>query len=262
VKHAGLTTLLLVFCVACALAAAQMQSVIIVPASGPADGGTPWEYPQTNELVLWFDFATGDETNVSKSALGNNKCYLGTGTAHEMSWGNEGGLGYIEGNGSTDYAECTTNYIRTTRYTLSLWAWINATGQQHTAYSEVSTTDPDTVQCTIDIWATGQAGLTMGADVVPKVYVTVPDVYMATGTWNHLCAVVSTTNMWMYLNGIGTGPKTNTFGITHPKARKIGASHRGGLYWTYLNGRVDDVLKWKVALSSNEVVSIYEAGRQ
>jgi hypothetical protein len=78
------------------------------------------------------------------------------------------------------------------------------------------------------------------------------------GEWIHMVGIQTNGTHLFYLNGVFIGSESNT--QTLPESPIWLGGNRLGNFENYLGGRLDEVVVWDRALSSNEVAALYNGG--
>ena len=81
---------------------------------------------------------------------------------------------------------------------------------------------------------------------------------MSTGVWYNIVLTKTGANGELFLNGQSQGTTTN-FGSNSFTLNFLGCENQTGATRYYLDGKLDEVAVWTIALSSDEVDEIYNA---
>ena len=158
-------------------------------------------------------------------------------------------------DGTGDYIDCTNDSILTPTSAISISLW-------------VKTNDSANFASLIDKWINNNTGymihlgtsanqgkpmFQIGATVISS------SVIVNDGDWHHVCVTCDNTTGYIYVDGVqtGTGSLTMT-GISSLDNLKIGGD---GLSGPYLIGKIDETALWSTALTSAQVLEIYNNGR-
>lgn len=228
----------------------QNTSTFDNPNIGGLIQGRPWGGIPQNSLTLWLDpsytnsySGTGSTWN-DLTAPATNLTLVNSPTYST----NNGG--YFTFNGTNQYAKTTATVVNSVAYTKSIWFYLNATLDNNLLSSDVG-------------------GHYMFFQGTNKLYsghsnwAGFPNNYPSTGTfnnntWYHVALTFTTsTGMVLYKNGIQdsvyTAIKT---AFTGDGSLRIGSYGDPG---NMLNGRVAHVMVYDRALTSEEVLAVFNA---
>ena len=128
-------------------------------------------------------------------------------------------------------------------------------------YPTASTTGVIASACSATSHYLGLAFISDGSvrAIDSRVSNTVPAPTVSTGVWSHGCAVFASNNSrTQYANAVGTTATDAASGSIGVANFFIAARRLGGVLGTYFTGRVADVGIWNVALTPEEVTSMYK----
>lgn len=207
------------------------------------------------DLVAWWKFEEGSGTTVSDSTSVNNQ---GTATGG-FSWasGKEGTYaGGFNGSNSVVTVADAPELNPTSEITICAWLYQDSLSDLNTAGLIVGKGGVDLV-----------GGYELGVkatDVNFSLHLTggkvwsSPDFSMTTGTWNHIALTYNGSDIFLYKDGVilyqNTGSGTI---ITGSHVLTLGKRTTGNNNIDYLDGRLDDVRIYSRALSTAEIVKIY-----
>ena len=184
------------------------------------------------------------ETRSNTQALfdltGNN-----TITASSLTHASDGSFSF---NGSSNYMDVANNLGTLSRYTISFWAKRDSENRMPVA----GRTSTAFYWYGDNSWAYTHGG-TWG-----EYYYSKPT-SIPLGTWGHYCVVYDGSYVKIYRQGVFQGQQATTGTADWSQGLRIGYWAGGGGYWW--NGKIDSLNMYNVALSDDEVMQNFNAGR-
>ncbi len=208
--------------------------------------------PTTNQAA-YYNFYQ-NETNIVTDQSGNNN----TGTVVNATWTASGKVvgGACEFDGSGDYVEITSDALNfNSNLTIAFWYKNDSTSGAHSPLSK----RPDVVFCdwlflfnkdygTVGLYAsTSGSGWATAIDVESSTA-------MDNSQWHHWAYSQNGTTGIMYIDGSEVGSDTSAATGINSNKINIGRGQSSANYW---DGKMDEVLLYDRALSSNEVYNLY-----
>ena len=95
---------------------------------------------------------------------------------------------------------------------------------------------------------------------VDNVYVSTNVNSWSTGTWYHVVGGYDSTEWFCYYNGGNKATQSGSSPYANAKAFSIGAIDIAGTYSRHMDGRVDEIGVWDIALTSDNVTDLYNSG--
>jgi len=211
--------------------------------------------PTIGGLVGWWTMNEGTGTVTTADLSGNgNTGYL----TNSPAWTNGVVGGALKFNGSSTSIQTslnTSNYLQ-----ITYCAWVKYVSSANIASGFIATSDG----------ASGNGGFGLATDGSGKFYAACNNGYqgtttsIVTNTWYFVCGSATNTkagNVFLYINGvIRTDPVTNLItSVGNYTPLSIGM-RSVGVNPNYTSAIIDDVRIYNRALSSDEILKLYNGG--
>jgi len=165
-------------------------------------------------------------------------------------------------NGSSSYISIANNaninFLQSSPFTLSVWIKLGATTDQHIIDKQQNVTNEFNYCFIVDGTTQKLAFYVSKQNIAGTGILT--NSAVTTGVWYHLVGISDGTNISLYLNGVQQGTTT---AISFSGATQCLATLYFGKFYNnteYFNGDLDEVGIWNRALSSDEVLALYNSG--
>ncbi|MDD5151835.1 MAG: LamG domain-containing protein, partial [Flavobacterium sp.] len=202
-------------------------------------------------LILWMRMDDRNSSGgvIDKSSYSNNGSV--SGAVYDSSGKFGGSMGF---DGINDYIVKDITFVNSFPYTISAWIKTTSSTTEGAAVCYVSSTSTTNYNCI-------GTNSSVGARLIVRSNggITNFDYSITAGEWHHLVGVfVSTYNKQFYVDGVNVGNVTTERVFLGENRISVGTIARSG-YVSYFNGSVDDVIIFNKTLSSQEILSLYNA---
>lgn len=145
-----------------------------------------------------------------------------------------------------------------TQYTVSAWVKFTSFASRCVlSMSHSSVANQHKIYLGVNASGNGRFEMRSDAGVLASITDTAT---MVAGTWNHICGIRNGSVVTMYVNGVANVSTSATMGTFTNNVVTLGVWKNGASFANYHLGRTDSVTIWNAAMTSAEVLALYNGG--
>jgi hypothetical protein len=219
----------------------------VVPFDPSVNGKTP--------IAVWCPSRddAGNGTTTLNDRVGSNNGTL-TNMDAATDWVADtaaGGVRALDFDGANDRVDCGTiaaqAFNNTAAFAISCWVYARATSSERGIVTRVNSSDQGWALC-----------VSSGAIRFPA-WNNGPQFSISIDTWYHVVAVSNGGTRYLYVDGVLRASNTDGSIVASSVATVLGRYY-GNFSGYVLNGRIDDVRLWDVALDLADAEDLYASG--